>query len=100
MTAKARLGLDELELGSWRANGENTTWLLVTIVAVVLPHMSRLPIWVSGVFLGLVVYRWLVVKRGFATPGRWFMVTLAVFAIVAVMIQYRSVLAGILAWPC
>ena len=44
MTAKARLGLDELELGSWRANGENTTWLLVTIVAVVLPHMSRLPI--------------------------------------------------------
>lgn len=92
MTAKARLGLDELELGSWRANGENTIWLLVTIVAVVLPHMSRLPIWVSGVFLGLVVYRWLVVKRGFATPGRWFMVTLAVFAIVAVLIQYRSVL--------
>ena len=97
MTAKARLGLDELELGSWRANGENTTWLLVTIVAVVLPHMSRLPIWVSGVF-GLVVYRWLVVKRGFATPGRWFMVTLAVFAIVAVMINTEVCL--ILAWPC
>jgi len=84
--------VDDIELGSWRANADNTFWLLFSLVAVVIPHMLRFPLWVSVVFAALVVWRWLSVSYGRWSPGRWLMVLVAVGAFVAIGLQFRSLI--------
>ncbi|MEM7406195.1 MAG: DUF3488 and transglutaminase-like domain-containing protein [Pseudomonadota bacterium] len=83
----------DLEIDSWRANSENTLWLLLSVLAVMVPHMVRMPLWCSGAFLGLLTWRWLIISRGQWSPGRSVTIVLAVASFVAVSIQYRS-LAG------
>ena len=89
---KQRHFVELLETNHWRANADNTGWLLASLVAVVVPHMGRMPFWVTGVFALLVMWRWLVIARGYARPGRWIMVALALAAIIAIMVQFRGVL--------
>ena len=84
--------LEALELGEWRANAENTLWLLVALVAVVVPHMGRFPIWVSVGFIALTVWRWLYVRYGRWQPGKWLRIALAIAVSAAIALQFRSLL--------
>ena len=87
---KRRHFVELLETNHWRANADNTGWLLASLVAVVVPHMGRMPLWVTGMFALLVLWRWLVIARGIACPGRWIMVVFAVAVIIAIMAQFRG----------
>ena len=89
---KRRHFVELLETNQWRANADNTGWLLASLVAVVVPHMGRMPMWVTAMFALLVIWRWLVIARGFARPGRWTLVVLALGAIIAIMAQFQGVL--------
>ena len=58
------------ETATWRPNGTHITWLGVSIVLVVAPHMLRLPLWLTVGFLCLAGWT-IAAARGYVRkPGR------------------------------
>lgn len=48
----------------------NLEWLLGSLALAVVPHLSHLPIWVSGLFALVALWRLAIARRGLALPGR------------------------------
>jgi transglutaminase-like putative cysteine protease len=46
-------------------------WLLAAAIVVLLPHVVRLPIWLGAVLGALFGWRFLIMRRAWAMPGRW-----------------------------
>jgi len=46
-------------------------WLLGTAVVVLLPHVPRLPAWLSAVLAALFIWRFFKVRRAWPAPNRW-----------------------------
>lgn len=46
-------------------------WLLGAAIVVLLPHVSRLPIWLSAVLAVLFAWRFFMIQRVWPAPGRW-----------------------------
>jgi transglutaminase-like putative cysteine protease len=66
--------------------------LLAAMVAVVAPHAQRMPLWISGFVLGLMLWRVALVWRGSRLPSRWLLVILAVVATTGVIGSYGPML--------
>ncbi|XHS77758.1 transglutaminaseTgpA domain-containing protein [Burkholderiaceae bacterium UC74_6] len=70
----------------------DTFFLLATIAAVVLPHGSRLPLWVQGFCALMLGWRAMLAWRGLHLPGRWLLALVTVAAGAGVLLTYRSLL--------
>jgi transglutaminase-like putative cysteine protease len=46
------------------------TLLALSLVLVILPHLLRLPVWLAGLMLGLILWRWLSDAGRIRLPGR------------------------------
>ncbi len=46
-------------------------WLLGAAVVVLLPHVPRLPVWLSAVLAALFAWRYLMIQRAWPAPSRW-----------------------------
>ena len=65
-------------------------WLLLSLLAVLLPHLSRVPIWILLVYFSAGLWR-LQMYRGRADlPSRLVRLGLVIFASTAVFLSYRS----------
>lgn len=65
-------------------------WLLLSLLAVLLPHLGRVPIWILLVYFGAAFWR-LQMYRGRADlPSRLVRLGLVIFASAAVFLSYRS----------
>lgn len=65
-------------------------WLLLSQLAVLLPHLSRVPVWILLVYLSAALWR-LQMYRGRAdSPSRPLRFTLVIIASAAVFFSYRS----------
>lgn len=62
-------------------------WLLGALLLVMLPHAARVPPWVTGFFLVLLGWRYLIAVRGWRIPPRWLR---AVFTVAGVAVVYSS----------
>ncbi len=68
----------------------NTTWLLAAMAFVIMPHMVRLPIWVSFTCVGAGVARWWIARHGWRTPPWWVMAILAIGISAGAWREYRT----------
>ncbi len=67
-------------------------WLLVAQVAVIAPHVQRLPIWVVCVCVACILWRVMVYQGRWRYPGRWTLVAFVVGGFVGVPIGFGTVL--------
>jgi transglutaminase-like putative cysteine protease len=62
--------------------------LLAALLAVLAPHVSRLPIWVSVAVTALLAWRaWLLWRRG-TLPGKWILIPLTVLGAGGTVLSY------------
>ncbi len=59
------------EVRDWRLDQHRLSWLCACLTLVLAPHALRQPLWVSGVFLILCLWRLWNNHRGDSLPPRW-----------------------------
>ncbi|MDH3318500.1 MAG: DUF3488 and transglutaminase-like domain-containing protein [Betaproteobacteria bacterium] len=64
--------------------------LLASLVLVAAPHALRMPWWLTLVVLGLYAWRAHIALERSTLPSRWLVLGLALFAIGAVYLEYRT----------
>jgi transglutaminase-like putative cysteine protease len=65
-------------------------WLLVAQAAVILPHVTRLPWWITLVCLVCGLWRVMIYQGRWNYPGRWTKVMFVVFGIVGIPIGFQT----------
>jgi asparagine N-glycosylation enzyme membrane subunit Stt3 len=65
--------------------------LLATLVWIVLPHLFRLPVWVSIIFVFSIGWRYLSIYKGFLLPPRYLRNALAILCIILIYVTFQRV---------
>jgi len=65
-------------------------WLLGAAVVVLLPHVPRLPVWLSAVLVTLFAWRFFMLLRAWPAPNRWWRWTLTVVLVFLLYRQYGT----------
>jgi len=68
-------------------------WLLLSILAVIIPHARHLPPWVLLVMLAVFVWRIQIHRGIWQIPRRWSKLALALIFVVGLKFQYGSLLS-------
>ncbi|MFT7321812.1 transglutaminase TgpA family protein [Congregibacter sp.] len=67
-------------------------WIIAAQALLLLPHLSRLPVWVAAVYLLAFVWRVQAFRGRMELPGRWLKVVLAVAAAGGIVLSFGSLL--------
>jgi len=67
-------------------------WLLAAAVVVLLPHVERLPWWLSAVLALLFGWRFFMLQRGWPTPNRWLRWILTAALVATLWIHYGTLI--------
>ncbi len=70
-------------------------WMLASQVAVILPHVTRLPIWVVLVVIGCVTWRTMIYQGRWSYPGRWAKVGFVLTGLVGIPLGYKGRVYGL-----
>ncbi len=68
--------------------------VLIALAAAVAVHAPSMPSWIGLLLVAVAAWRWTAARRGWPLPPRWLSNTLAVLAVVATLLSYRT-LSGI-----
>ena len=68
-------------------------WIVLSLFALVAPHVARLPVWVLVVYLVAVVWRILVHTGRWSFPGRWVKLAIALSCFLGIYLSYGSFVA-------
>ena len=79
-------------LGALPRDARDTLFLLVVIAWVLAPHVSNLPWWCSLVAAGVLVWRGTLAVQAKPLPGRWWVLALLCFTMVATWMTHRTLL--------
>jgi len=63
-------------------------WLLATLVLVVLPHMSRMVIWLPPLFFALLLWRYQIAKKQWQLPNFWLLFSILLLALLGLFLSY------------
>ncbi|MDB6060476.1 MAG: hypothetical protein JWM78_579 [Verrucomicrobiaceae bacterium] len=66
-------------------------WLLAAQLALIIPHLGRLPLWVGGAWIICAGWRVLVHQGRWSLPGRWFKVALVILCMLGIRASYGMV---------
>ncbi len=73
-------------------DSRDTLFLLAVIVWVLLPQVSHIPLWCSGLAAGLITWRgWLAVTQR-PLPSRWWLLALLMLSVAATLITHKTML--------
>lgn len=75
-------------------------WLLGALALVVTPNLLRLPVWISGLIVGCVVWRVLIFNGLTGFPNKYLKVTIVFLALPLTVAEYRGSGAGLDAAVC
>ena len=70
-------------------------WLLAALLLLILPHATRLPIWVSILLLACMGWRLLIFAGRLGFPQRWLKMLIVIIALPLTVMQYRSIGIGL-----
>jgi len=68
------------------------TWLAASGALVIMPHVSRIPFWLSMVFIAAMAWRWVVIHRGWSNPHRLIRLVFTLMLVVAVFKEFGTLL--------
>ena len=67
-------------------------WLLLALGLVLAPHLSRLPLWLSGLVISIGAWRAWSAWRGKPLPSRWLLVPITILVIGGLLFSFRTLL--------
>lgn len=67
-------------------------WLVLSLLLVLLPHLSRLPVWLAAASLAVLVWRLMRDHRDWPLPGKGLRIVLTLAGIGAVVMVFRTIL--------
>lgn len=67
-------------------------WLVLSLLLVLLPHLLRLPLWLSGAVVSVIIWRLLRDYRDWPLPGKLLRLILTLLGIGAVVLVFRTIL--------
>ena len=73
-------------------DSRDTLFLLLVITAVVLPQVVHLPLWCSGLVVGVLMWRGILAWKSQPLPSRWWLVILLVVAVAATFATHKTIL--------
>lgn len=71
---------------------DKSIWILLTLAAVVLPHLLHLPIWVVLACVALGCWRYYASRKRWKTPKLWVRAILIFASLVGIFFSYQTVL--------
>src|SRR6476646_8059528 len=80
-----------MALRSLSRESRDTLFLLVTVAWVIAPQLGRLPVWAIGLSAVVLLWRGVLAWRAAPLPGRAWRALLALAAVIATALTYRSV---------
>ena len=80
----------KLEVEQWRPTRERVVWLAIALSLVLIPHVLRMPIWVTVSFVLLALWRVEHVIHGVRLPNRWYRSALSVVIVIGVFLSYGT----------
>ncbi|MET0984015.1 MAG: DUF3488 domain-containing protein, partial [Steroidobacteraceae bacterium] len=66
------------------------SWVLLAVAAALLPHVTQVPLWLIALVVVGGAWRLTVELRGWQLPRRWLRTSIAVLAVLIVMLMYRT----------
>ena len=66
------------------------TGLLATLALVIAPHVTRLPIWLSGLAALLIIWRYFIGRGVTPAPNKWLVLSLAAAATLGLLLRYHT----------
>jgi hypothetical protein len=67
-------------------------WSVITLFALVAPHLGRIPVWVLAVYVFAAFWRSMVYRGRWSFPGRWVKVLLILTSFIGLYFSYGSFL--------
>ena len=67
-------------------------WLVLSGIAVILPHVARIPAWLSLVFFAAMAWQWAVINRGWPSPNRIIRLVVTFVLIAAIFKEFGTLL--------
>jgi len=83
--------MSQVELASHQVSGRSVPWMLLAVVAALLPHVTHLPAWLLAVCVACLGWRWGVHLGRVSYPSRQLQVFFALGLLGAVLADYRTV---------
>ncbi|TCV90671.1 transglutaminase TgpA family protein [Sulfurirhabdus autotrophica] len=65
-------------------------WILVSLSVVIAPHMFHLPIWVSLMYVAVVLWRYLIIEQKAKAPSKWILQLITVFAGIGIYFSHGT----------
>lgn len=69
---------------------DRLAWVLGALGLVLLPHVTRLPVWITALFIGLAVWRLGAARMRWGMAPAWLRLIMALVGIAAVGVQFRA----------
>jgi len=70
-------------------------WMLAAQIAVIAPHVPRLPVWVTSICVGCCFWRVMVYQGRWSYPGRWAKVVFVVAGLIGLGVGYKGRVYGL-----
>ncbi|MCZ6830025.1 MAG: DUF3488 domain-containing protein, partial [Gammaproteobacteria bacterium] len=67
-------------------------WIIIAQFALLLPHLARIPVWISGVYLLIAGHRIMVYQGHWWFPSRALKALLALSCLIGIFYSYRSLI--------
>ncbi|MHA1569238.1 MAG: DUF3488 domain-containing protein, partial [Alphaproteobacteria bacterium] len=71
---------------------EKTRFHTLLALGLVLPHLLRLPVWIDGLMLGLILWRWLYDAGRVRLPGRGLRLLLVALGAGGILLSYQTLI--------
>ena len=80
------------ETAHWRLTRQRAAWLCLATTLVIAPHVVRLPVWISALFLLLCLWRlWRVHRGEDRAPSRWLVALVGLAVLPGIYLSYGTV---------
>ena len=80
------------KLNNLPRDSRDTLFLLAVIAWVILPQVSNLPLWCSGLVAGVLLWRGWLAFHSKPLPSRWWLLALLVVTVAATLFTHRTIL--------
>ncbi|MFM9879120.1 MAG: transglutaminaseTgpA domain-containing protein [Burkholderiaceae bacterium] len=98
MSTSTRFSLQAAERPAWAGlaslprDARDTLFLLVVIAWVLLPQVSRLPLWCSALAAGVLIWRGMLALRAKPLPSQWWVLGLLGLAVAGTAMSHQTLL--------